>query len=244
MGRVAQVRGDVKLLFPGTRHPNARVSRDATLRRTVELARESGLLDRAVFFGDWVPYDSWPNFLLEADVALSLHHDTAETRLAFRSRVLDYIWAGLPMVVTRGDALSEFVSAHGLGRVIDYGAEGELVDALLELLQWPRGQLAARFEEARQALTWEKAAEPLVAFLKHPRRAADRGAEPILSLDASRWREKAAGCAVELEEMQRRVSSLGEANARLQNLVAGYEQGRFIRLMKWLHDRHVLGILQ
>ena len=36
------------------------------------MAVDLGLLDRVVFFGDWVPYADWPYVLLESDLALEL----------------------------------------------------------------------------------------------------------------------------------------------------------------------------
>ena len=97
-------------------------------------AQEAGLLDTVVFFGDWVPYADWANLLLECDVALSLHFDTLETRLAFRSRVLEYIWAGLPIVATEGDAAAEMVARYALGRVVRYNDAGGAAEAILALL--------------------------------------------------------------------------------------------------------------
>ena len=44
---------------------------------------------------------------LEADLGISAHHDHLEARFSFRTRVLDYLWAGLPMVLTRGDSMAE-----------------------------------------------------------------------------------------------------------------------------------------
>jgi glycosyltransferase involved in cell wall biosynthesis len=90
MARIQERRDDVKLVFPGTRHPNTEAIPDMPMHQAaLRLAEELGVLDRCVFFGDWVPYDEWPNYLTESDVGLSLHLDTVETRLAFRSRVLD-----------------------------------------------------------------------------------------------------------------------------------------------------------
>ena len=68
-----------------------------------------------------VPYHERQNYLLEADIGCSLHFETLETYFAFRTRILDYIWAGLPMIVTRGDATSEIVKDYELGIVVDYG---------------------------------------------------------------------------------------------------------------------------
>ena len=162
----------VRLVFPGTRHPNPDFP-DMPLRaRTMALAEELGLDGTHVFFGDWVPHEDWPAVLLEANAGLSLHPDTVEARLAFRSRVLDYVWAGLPMVLTQGDATADLAASYGLGAVVDFGDEVAVAEALARLHDEPIP--AERFDAARRDLTWERAAEPLVAFCLAPRRAPDR----------------------------------------------------------------------
>jgi len=222
VARVWQHRQDVRLIFPGTKHPNPWLDGIPTHNEAARrLAQKLGLLGKAVFFGDWIPYADWPNVLLESDIALTLHYDTLETRLAFRSRMLDYIWAGLPVVATRGDATSELVAEYGTGTVVEYEDVDGVAEAILRLLETPREAFDERFEKARRELTWERAAQPLVEFCRHPRQAPDK---------------RALGERLEnplyLEEMARYKDEV----ARLQALVEGYERGRFIRLMKWLHN--------
>lgn len=226
MALICERRDDVKLVFPGTRHPNPAVPDMPICQDALQLAGELGLRGKYVFFGEWVSHEEWPNYLLESDVGLSLHFDTLETRLAFRSRVLDYVWAGLPMVVTRGDATSEVVARFGLGEVIDYRQEDELAAALLHLLERPASEFGGRFEDARTKFTWEEAAAPLARFCQHPRCAPDKvdGALSFVQQDA------------ELEALRTTVVQQEAEIARLRELVAGYEEGRFIRMMKWLHN--------
>jgi glycosyltransferase involved in cell wall biosynthesis len=233
MALIRAQRDDVRLIFPGTRHPNPAVRDMPMCQHTVQLARDLELLDRCVFFGDWVSYREWPSYLLESDVGLSLHFDTVETRLAFRSRVLDYVWAGLPMVVTRGDATSEMVAHFGLGEVIAYGREEELAAALLQILDNPAPDLAARFVAARKGLTWERAAGPLVSFCQSPHVAPDR-VDDGESFSLSRF--AVSQPTSEVRALQTTVAEQEEEIARLRERIAGYERGRFIRLMKWLHD--------
>lgn len=218
MARVTGQRQDVRLVFPGTRHPHtAAVPAMPVHEDAVRLAKGLGLLNRSVFFGDWVSYEQWPSYLAESDIGLSLHRDTVEARLAFRSRVLDYVWAGLPMVLTAGDATSELVMQYGLGETVPFEDAAAVSQALLRVLDLPPETLAADFGRARAALAWERAAAPLVAFCREPRRAPDKSAryEPPLSPEET---EKLAAEA-----------------ARLREIVRGYESGRFIRFMKWLH---------
>jgi|GEM_PF-1329422 len=176
---IAQVwrqRQDIRLIFPGTAHPNPWMAGmpNQTLAAR-EIAQQLGVLDTAVFFGDWIPYDDWQTVLLESDLALTLHGvESLESRLAFRSRVLDYIWAGLPIIATRGDATSALIAEHGLGVMVDPQDEVQVAQAILHLLDTPRETIAARFEQIRPALTWERAVRPLLEFCRQPRHAPDK----------------------------------------------------------------------
>jgi hypothetical protein len=169
-------RPDVRLLFPGTRHPNAGVAAMPNLADAArDLARELGLLDEAVFFGDWVPYADWPNVLLESDVALTLHpRDALEAHLAYRTRVLDYVWAGLPTIAARGDVLADLIAEQGLGVRVEPEQPETVAEAMLSLLDTPREHLQPRFAAARRALQWETVAAPLVEFCRRPRLAPDK----------------------------------------------------------------------
>ncbi len=220
VARVWRQRQDVRLVFPGTRHPNPWMANTPTHNQAARQTAEAlGLLNKAVFFGDWVPYADWGNVLLESDLALTLHYDTLETRLAFRSRVLEYIWAGLPIIATRGDATSELVEKYKLGCIMDYEDVEGVATAILRLLEKPETAFSKQFAEARQALNWERAAQPLVAFCRHPQRAADK-----VALNGTM---KKSFYLSEIARLQNDVD-------RLQTLVQSYEGGRFIRLMRWL----------
>ena len=119
---IARRRDDVRLYFLGVKHPNPEIPDMAMAGEAVALAEELGLRDRVVFFNfGWVPYAERGRYLLEADVAVSAHFDDIETRFAFRTRLLDCLWAGLPIVTTRGDTLGELIVADGAGQAVDVG---------------------------------------------------------------------------------------------------------------------------
>jgi GT2 family glycosyltransferase/glycosyltransferase involved in cell wall biosynthesis len=178
LARVVAERPDVRLVFLGTRHPNAALPPMAMPGHTRELAVALGLADRHVYFRDWVPYAERAAYLLEADLGVSLHPDSVETRFAFRSRLLDCFWAGLPLVCTRGDALADLVEREGLGQVVPPGDDAAVASALLTLLAEPdlRASLAPRFARVAATLTWDRAVAPLAAYCRAPHRAPDRDA--------------------------------------------------------------------
>ena len=214
VSRAYTQRPDVRLIFPGTRHPNPELSAlPSQLSSARAAAAETGLLDKAIFFGDWVPYAGWANLLLECDVALSLHFDTLETRLAFRSRVLEYIWAGLPIIATEGDATAELIARYALGRVVHYNDVDGVTQAIHDLLD---GKQRAQpgFAAAVNDLNWTHAAAPLIAYCRAPWHAADKGDAGVYN--PSLW------------------AQLQQERAHWEALVQGYESGRFMRMMRWI----------
>ena len=61
-----------------------------------------------MFFNEgWVDYDDRQNYLLESDIGVSTHLDHIETAFSFRTRILDYLWASLPIVATAGDSFAD-----------------------------------------------------------------------------------------------------------------------------------------
>ncbi len=216
-----------KLLFPGTRHPNPAVPAMRKVEEAKRLVADLQLQD-VVIFGDWVPREAWNAYLARADVGLSLHPDTYETHLAYRSRLLDYIWAGLPMVITHGDETSKLAPRFQLGRVVAYEDVVGVAAAVSAVLAEPKSAFSTGFAEARQTLTWEKAAQPLIAFCRAPRRAPDKAA--LGDRLGNHYYGK------QHQALREERARLRRQNAHLQALVSGYEQGKFIRLMKWLHS--------
>lgn len=109
------------LVFIGVKHPNPGISEHDMCGRAVQVARDCGLLDRYVHFNfGWVDYAERHRFLLDADIGVSAHFDNPETRFAFRTRMLDYLWCHLPIVATKGDVFGDALERVGAGIAVDY----------------------------------------------------------------------------------------------------------------------------
>ena len=171
VGELARRRDDVRLVFMGTTHPNPTIVQRARAEEASRCARALGLLDTVVFFNEgWVPYEERGAFLLDADVGVSAHRETFESRLAFRTRVLDCLWAELPVVVTKGDAMADLVDRHGLGRTVGVDHVEGWVDALSTLLDDSGARETARraLTEVRRTFEWDALVERLVPLLERP----------------------------------------------------------------------------
>jgi glycosyltransferase involved in cell wall biosynthesis len=177
---VAALRDDVpnvRLVFMGLTHPNPGIPRMRMAVQARALSDELGLTDRHAFFNEgWVDYDARQNYLLDADVGVSTHFDHVEAEFAYRTRVLDYLWAGLPVVMTRGDALAELVEREELGCVVPPADVDALTDALRTVLTNDefRARCAKSAAAAAIDMRWSEVVQPLVAFCRQPVAAPDR----------------------------------------------------------------------
>jgi glycosyltransferase involved in cell wall biosynthesis len=167
---------NVRLYFLGLQHPNPNIPEMRVATELRRLAEQLGLVGTSVFFNDgWVDYESRADYLLEADVGVSTHLDHVETAYSFRSRILDYLWAGLPVVATGGDAFAGLIEDEDLGAAVPPGDEVALEAALADLLTDDRRAKECSENIARVAprFEWDAALEPLLAFCRDPKRAPD-----------------------------------------------------------------------
>jgi glycosyltransferase involved in cell wall biosynthesis len=155
-------RDDVKLVFLA-RGPDTDAARRAATHES----------DRVVFLDGWVPYEERASYLLEADLGVSAHYDSVETRFAFRTRLLDHFWARLPTVTTEGDVLAELVEERGLGRAVAAGDVDAYAEAIEQVLAAPPP--TDPFEAVRKELAWPRVVEPLLRLLSRERGPAAAG---------------------------------------------------------------------
>ena len=179
VGRLADRHPRLRLVFMGGAHPEPGINELMwAVPEARRLADELDLTDRFVFFNDtWVPYEARADWLLDADVGVSTHFDHVETRFSFRTRVLDYFWAGLPVICTAGDTIADTVASRELGATVppeDLDAVVAAIDHMAADRRW-RNACSRRVRDFAAALTWETVAEPLVRYCESGAAAADGG---------------------------------------------------------------------
>jgi glycosyltransferase involved in cell wall biosynthesis len=181
----------VHLVLMGAGRPGlAATGQGPAVERAVAQARRLGLDGRLVHVNPgWVPYEERGAWLADGDLGVSAHHDHLEARYAHRTRILDYVWAGLPVVTTAGDALADMVEREGLGRTVAPGDAEGFAAACAELLGEAGARARSRIAAVAPSLSWERVAAPLVAWCagEHPRRAIRRGALRRATVAQQRW---------------------------------------------------------
>ena len=160
----------VKLVFMGLDHPNENIPRMQMASEAVELSKSLGLYNKNVFFNHgWVNYKERANYLLSADAGVSTHFDHLETRFSFRTRILDYMWAELPIIATKGDSFSSIIEENSLGIVVDYTDVASVKQAITSLYKEKKNYQTYKenISTLKKQYYWENCIKPLESMIDY-----------------------------------------------------------------------------
>ncbi len=169
VGRAAAIDPRIKLFFLSTGHPNPLLPSFDMAAEASRLSDSLGLTGEHVFFNrGWVAYARRGAYFREADAGVYAHGDHIETRFAFRTRVLDYLKHGLPILCTEGDSFADLVQNRKMGLVVPCGDTEAMAQALLTLAGDAlfREECRKNIAQVRPLFTWDKTAAPLVAYCR------------------------------------------------------------------------------
>ncbi|HVE65899.1 MAG TPA: glycosyltransferase, partial [Thermoanaerobaculia bacterium] len=161
---------EVRRAVPGARllflaSPNPETTPQRAYGEARRRAREVDPDGLSIVFSPWLPYESRADLYAAADVLVSVSAEGLETDLAYRTRLLDAAWGGLPTLSVAGGSLARELEAAGAGWSVERSPD-TLARALLAVLT-DRERLASAGLAGRllaEGKSWEKVAGPLVAW--------------------------------------------------------------------------------
>jgi glycosyltransferase involved in cell wall biosynthesis len=152
-------------IFGGSHNVNARDAADfAALRRDLEA-------NPRVRFRGYLSRDELIREYAGGHVAFEIMARNFEREMAFTTRTIEFLWAGLPVIYNDYSDLSGYIREYRAGWCMN-PADGDAVDAaILEALNEPArvaeyGRNAQRL--VRECFTWDRTIQPLVDYLRHP----------------------------------------------------------------------------
>jgi glycosyltransferase involved in cell wall biosynthesis len=159
-------RRPVHLVFLAGARPGKQAMR-AAADEARRVAVDQHLEDLVHFHDAWIRYEERGAVLLDADVAVTAHRPTLEAELAFRTRLLDCLWARLPAACTRGDALAAEAEREGWGACAEPGDAAGLARAMAALLEpAARERARAAATAAAERYRWSRSAKVVLELLE------------------------------------------------------------------------------
>lgn len=158
--------GRGELLFVGGAHPSLDVSRG----RFEALARRLAVHPQVRML-EPMSFTRYLALLGEGGVALDLMARNAERELAFTTRTVVYLAAGLPVIHDNYSELGELIEGAGAGWTLDPEDRQGLAQLLGRLLRGeldPTARGRAAHELVARRLNWLQTIEPLARFCREP----------------------------------------------------------------------------
>jgi glycosyltransferase involved in cell wall biosynthesis len=161
--RIASAVPGAQLLFFSS--PNPETTPQGAFARASARARALDPGGRAILFSAWLPYAARADLYAACDLAVSIASAGLESDLAYRTRLLDAAWGGVPAVAVAGGSLSAELEAAGAARRASRDA-GALAEAVIDMLtQVPRRSAAsAAARSFAKSRSWKAVAAPLAAW--------------------------------------------------------------------------------
>jgi glycosyltransferase involved in cell wall biosynthesis len=194
MAALPTERKDIKLVFLSATLFGGQLPSTGVVQQVRERIHALGLDSRVILNEHWVPYEERGHYLLEADAGIIAHRPNLETYYSNRTRILDYLWAGLPVVTVTGDVWSEIVAREGLGCAVPPSPEA-LAQGIIQVLDTPRDRYREALAGMARRYTWTQTTDPLCRFCLHPVKAADH--DPA---ERARWQQALQGSAMQREK--------------------------------------------
>lgn len=135
----------------------------------VEYAKKHDLLDKHIFFVDWVDFDKRIQWYKHADAVISINNPGEENVYSWRTRVMDYVWGEVPIITNGGDPLSEMLIASDSAAHLSSLNEEDISSTISKFTN-NRQQLDSytkNLKRLRKKFYWEKVVEPIHASLQN-----------------------------------------------------------------------------
>jgi glycosyltransferase involved in cell wall biosynthesis len=152
--------------FAAVEHLRADTTPQARAASFRDWAQKRGWLGTKVHLTGWIPYAERTSAYADCAAAVSFYSPSLETSLSFRTRLLDFLYAGLPVVAVSGGGLERVLPGQPGLRLHPPDPE-VLASSILEVLDRPpsEGERKYTSDAVRAVCSWERAAAPLLEWL-------------------------------------------------------------------------------
>ncbi len=188
--RILSERGsNARLFFLSGSNRTERSSENDPVTKVETLAKTHGLLGKSIFFNTVsVSPDHLAPWLEHCRAGILTNPTSLEALSSWRTRYLDLLWAGKPLVVSGIDPLATRMVDAGCALRVAAGSAVELADAIEKIArdESVAMRLGAQAAGLAQDLGWRRNLSPFLDALSDPQAFRHQGIRPSIR-DAARY---------------------------------------------------------
>jgi hypothetical protein len=135
--------------------------------KTLAFAEKHKLVNKTVFFVDWVDFNKRINWFKHADIVVSLNQPGEENGFSWRTRVMDFVWGELAILTNGGDPLSEDLIRAGAALRLNELSAQEIIQNLKSAQKDPAvlKTIRSRIVDLKKTYYWEALTKPIAELI-------------------------------------------------------------------------------
>ncbi len=152
--------------FVVTKHLRTETTPQKNFNNFYEWSKKEGLLDKNIHIFNWIPYKERTKAYFSSSLSLCLYPETFETELSFRTRILDFLYGGLPVIALKGSEIEKFLSEEEGAFFIEKDID-LIVKKTLEVLKISREKRKEFSKKVRDKFSWNIVLKPLIDYISY-----------------------------------------------------------------------------
>lgn len=134
-------------------------------------------MDEIVHITDWVKFEDRAEWYLGSDAVVLINNIGMENTLAWRTRLVDYVWADLPIVTNGGDPMSDILEANNAVYILPDLAAKTIEKEIIKISKDKETlkQVSTNLSKVRRLFYWDKVTENLSKLIFKGYKPADAG---------------------------------------------------------------------
>ena len=124
----------------------------------------NGSYEHIIHMVDWVDFKDRADWYLDSDIVLVVNEEGPENKLAWRTRLVDFVWADLPILTNGGDPLGEMLLNVNAAAQLE-GLSTDQIARSIRSLANDKSKVSTLRENVqivRNGLFWDVATKPVV----------------------------------------------------------------------------------
>jgi glycosyltransferase involved in cell wall biosynthesis len=136
--KIVNIHPDVALVFVGALNPNVADLTKQNYNDAKKLAKSIGLLNKNIYFSDWVSSVDRLSLYKESTVAIVTSIDKDESALTHRIRIVDYWNGNLPVICSDSEGLANNIKNNNLGLTYKTQNKQDLSLKIIQMFNNPK----------------------------------------------------------------------------------------------------------
>ncbi|NTW61166.1 glycosyltransferase family 4 protein [Candidatus Saccharibacteria bacterium] len=164
-----------RLVIVGARNPfNSHPDFIKKYDELLDYIKENSL-EELVLLQDWVSFDDRADWYLDSDVVVVINKIGQENSLAWRTRLVDFTWANLPIMTNGGDPVSEVLIKSGAASQFSGIDSLSISNDMIRLLKDDDllDDMKSKLQSVRKYFYWDNATAKLSEEIIRHKRQAD-----------------------------------------------------------------------